>query len=52
MDKKDIQFGAFNTQIRGSSSSENAQPENAHLLDHNYAASAYDECFGDSWKGI
>ena len=54
--KKEIQFGSFNSQLHGSSlrqsSTESAESSNAHLLDHNYAASSFDECFGESWKGI
>ena len=56
-DKTDIKFGTFNPQIqssnlRRSSTTDNAeQSTNAHLIDHNYATSSFDECFGDSWKG-
>ena len=52
---KDLHYEPFNPQIHSSNyrsvSSDNTETSNAHLLDHNYAASAYDECFGDSWKG-
>ena len=62
VDSKEVQYtgGLHNSQLydgsnsfRSSISSETSQitPSNSHLLDHNYAASAYDECFGDSWKG-
>lgn len=52
VDSKEVQFGAFNPQIHSSNlRSDNIDTPNAHLLDHNYAASAFDECFGDSWKG-
>ena len=55
VDSKEFQFGAFDPQIHSSNfrpiSSENPSATNTHLLDHNYAASAYDECFGDSWRG-
>ena len=55
VDSKEVQFGSFNPQTHSSNirpiSSDNTEPLNTHLLDHNYAASAYDECFGDSWKG-
>ena len=55
VDSKEFQFGAFDPQIHSSNfrpiSSENPLAPNTHLLDHNYAASAYDECFGDSWRG-
>ena len=55
MSKKEIQFGSFNSQLHGSSlrqsSTDGAETPSAHLLDHNYAASSFDECFGESWKG-
>ena len=55
MTKKEIQFGSFNSQLHGSSlrqsSTDGAETPSAHLLDHNYAASSFDECFGESWKG-
>jgi len=51
--KKEIQFGSFNSELHGSSLRQSSTEESStasHLLDHNYAASSFDECFGESWK--
>ena len=52
--KKEIQFGSFNSELHGSSLRQSSTEESStasHLLDHNYAASSFNECFGESWKG-
>ena len=53
VEKKDIQFGtSFESNIHhGSYPPHSAEETSSHLLDHNYAASSFDECFGESWKG-
>ena len=53
VEKKDIQFRtSFESNIHhGSYPPHSTEETSSHLLDHNYAASSFDECFGESWKG-